>query len=175
MQVTTSINTRGIKQYKFRVYDKVSQKMFYFPDKESKTKNSLEINQDEIKVKIDGKYLTDFMLMEYTGLDSWTYVNENDEDGIEIGIYEGDIVEIMVKANEWTSEHFGINKNGNYLATIQYDEDSMGFSHNYLPLKNGKFSNMHPCLTHLRLADLYPTVVGNIYQNPELLEKITKI
>ena len=66
-------------------------------------------------------------------------------------IYEGDIVSVEYEGRK-------------YIATIDYDEDDTGFGCNYHFRENGE-------LYSIASMDIYGTVIDNIYQNQEPIER----
>lgn len=85
--------------------------------------------------------LIDYKLMQYTGI--------KDSNGNEI--YEGDIVKI--------EDYFG----GDLIGNIIYDEITAGYVFN-------KGNEINYFQITLDLEDYVHYVIGNIYENPELLE-----
>ena len=102
-----------------------------------------------------GEEKPEWNLMQFTGL-----LDQND-----IEIYEGDIITMTIQPTDWNKEHFAIFKEVRKPALVRWDEYLPGFSLWFEPAQR-----MHPCYDHLRLADSDAEVVGNIYENPELLE-----
>lgn len=66
-------------------------------------------------------------------------------------IYEGDIVSVEYEGRK-------------YIATIDYDEDDTGFGCNYHFRENGE-------LYSIATMGIYGTVIDNIYQNQEPIER----
>ena len=125
-----------MRNYKFRAYDIVDNRMHYLDDKEV----IFVINNVGISLYLDdGTEIVYFELMQYT--------DNKDMNGKEI--YEGDIVNCYDKEEEL---HF----NG----IVAFND--CGFV-----IKEG-------CVTHYRWIDYYITVIGNIYDNPELLKVVNK-
>ena len=85
--------------------------------------------------------LIDYKLMQYTGI--------KDSNGNEI--YEGDIVKV--------EDYFG----GDIIGNIIYDEITAGYVFN-------KGNEINYFQITLDLEDYVHYVIGNIYENPELLE-----
>lgn len=89
----------------------------------------------------DDKRTDNFELMQYTGL--------KDKDGKEI--YEGDVVRIWADPKDYNGY-----KGHNYIGVVEWDEFILGFI----------LSDGHG------LKDFeFIEIVGNIYENPELLNK----
>ena len=102
--------------------------------------DTLLLSYDEIA--FDEVPASDFILMQSTGL--------KDKDGKEI--YEGDVVKYEVGSNTYTEE-------------VAYDKNFAGFG--------VRDADIDIIFTFLQLADVVDLisleVVGNIYENPELL------
>jgi uncharacterized phage protein (TIGR01671 family) len=137
----------GVREIKFRAWDKEGCKMMTMGDLFGADKHWFK------SLFYGGR--EDVALMQYTGL--------KDKNGKEI--YEGDVV--YAQANEGKYEvKFGI------YACEHNDTDDrkptdMGF---YIERFNDKFHNRADSQEGLGEADRYLEVIGNIYENPELLE-----
>lgn len=139
-----------MREYKFRVWDTENKEMLKVQELDFKDTfygGRLSIRTDQYNDYFD---IEDMILMQYTGL--------KDKNGKEI--YEGDIVKVKLYKGEEEKyfigkvEYFGSNfivdadNNSEYHI---YDLDGFGIDYRY---------NLEDC-----------EVIGNIYDNPELLEK----
>lgn len=139
-----------MREYKFRAWNKNTKKMYKIGQitLEKGSWNYEPDNREYIGMSIP--YQPSFILMQYTGL--------KDKNGKEI--YEGDIVKVKLYKGEEEKyfigkvEYFGSNfivdadNNSEYHV---YDLDGFGIDYRY---------NLEDC-----------EVIGNIYDNPELLEE----
>ena len=135
-----------MREIKFRAWDKTDKEMvnvdlIMFNDKTTLEKAHILDERNDVH------YLNDVELMQYTGL--------KDKNGVEI--YEGDIIE----------HHYGLTKviygrSHNEMGELR---ESVGF------LRVGINNNDLWCTTSLTYGLKSYEVIGNIYQNPELLEK----
>lgn len=146
-----------MREIKFRAWDKKSKKMrqvteivfntgFYLEPNDNTVKLIWVKGQDIIENKeIQLKRENDFILMQYTGL--------HDKNGNEI--YEGDIV-----------KHDGFYEGDCYYnagcGQVLWDDENTGF---YLTAKDTSFISLFDLTRNLD-----GEVIGNIYDNPELLE-----
>ena len=172
-----------MREIKFRAWDKRNREMIdwetiaVFDMAESLTLVDIITDKDE-----------DFVVMQFTGL--------RDKNGKEI--YEGDIVcdnyaeNYPSDAREYVREHGGelegINKNyrvcfGGFIDNIdgyadvpEWEKNEMSIVGWYLQEETGRVS-LAGALYHsfgnyssFRTNKIYHEVVGNIYENPELLE-----
>jgi len=104
--------------------------------------------------------LEEWQIMQFTGL--------HDKNGKEI--YEGDVVKYTRK--KWNC--LGHPQHGKDLVDIckiYWDEERHGFG-NDMRAKNGRvYSSGYLGFTDERAKEIVIEVIGNIYENPELLEK----
>lgn len=129
------------RQYKFRAWDKKDFKI--------RKVLGMSFEHDTISVKLnDEEYLQDdasrFELMQYTGL--------KDKNGTEI--YEGDILYVDQIG---TVDRYLPNKKN---IGVRYDESDTSFVYDE---DNGMVIGLFTLQDELK-------IVGNIYENPELLE-----
>lgn len=143
------------REIKFRIYDTDEKEMFYQEDIDY-----IDINNEIAYINQDGggyDYLIDFVygdgkLMQYTGL----------KDKNEKEIYEGDIVKLIPLNSERLKElgrkwyehlkvEWGAYSDGEYVTNVE--TWMIGIN----PLSE-------------ELLDETVEVIGNIYENPELLE-----
>lgn len=133
---------------KFRAWDKYSQKMF--TNSELVIWNGNVYANDGKKLACDnlkGWSIDDEYLMHSTGL--------KDKNGVEI--FEGDVVE-----TEWFKDYedfSGYRKRGEVV-----------FREGYFGIRYPKDSKRYPY--HMLVAAIDIENIGNIYQNPELLESV---
>ena len=150
-----------MREIKFRAWDKKHKKMlegYKHPYGHSglwlniETGNLTHIQRGEEGVECSIYEFKDVLLMQYTGL--------KDKNGVEI--YEGDII-------GYPNQSFkSIVRFGSYLFTGgEYGESGIGF---YLEMYNKgiKKSMEGGIFNHPSVKDV---VIGNIYENPELLVK----
>ena len=109
----------------------------------------MSLYHESLSVDIEfGKYLQDdikrFELMQYTGL--------KDKNGVEI--YEGDILSTDLSRLYLIVEF----RNGAFMYQCHHD------GQNY-------YDFMEPANERLKFNTKYHEVIGNIYENPELLER----
>lgn len=152
-----------MKEIKFRCWDKKSKKMRQVTEIVFNTGFYMESNDNSVKliwVKgqniIENKEIQiqreeDFILMQYTGL--------KDKNGKEI--YEGDIVKINAHSYD-----FGFEKDK--IGEIRFLKGCFGF-YKQLSEKEYLFNEL---ATEFSYGELdYYEVIGDIYDNPELLEE----
>lgn len=142
------------REIKFRAWDKSCNKM--------RGTNGVK---DCFAIRSDGSINYDFQLMQYTGL--------KDKNGVEI--YEGDVIPvniaIEVEAGEdfqyFQSDEFGNRKRINNTpknCVIVFKDGMFGFLH--------KQSNYFKGVWIESLNKDKWEVIGNIYENPELLKQL---
>ena len=150
-----------MRNIKFRAWDKDYEKMTYFDDEDYEYKPPFVFRLDQV-FKKDSNY-DDYEDFEYNdvtdNVEVMQYTGLKDKNGKEI--YEGDIVKVKLYKGEEEKyfigkvEYFGSNflvdadNNSEYHV---YDLDGFGIDYRY---------NLEDC-----------EVIGNIYDNPELLEEI---
>ena len=147
------------REIKFRVWLKEKKKMVIVEtiDFSEKSIQCLEKNEIIDAYLLRTTFLEDVELMQYTGL--------KDSEGYEI--YEGDIVEFDdVFEDEYGEACDGFNRavvkfeNGEYTLTDFLDENSQTFES--VEDRNTSFKTL--------IESIEAKVIGNIYENPELLE-----
>lgn len=145
------------REIKFRIYDTDEKEMFYQEDIDY-----IDINNEIAYINQDGggyDYLIDFVygdgkLMQYTGL--------KDKNGKEI--YEGDILRCKcLKKCKLDSCAEKVIQYKNSI--IEWWESGCNLGYR---LRDSKGKTMMIKPTHLRTMEV--EVIGNIYENPELLE-----
>lgn len=151
-----------MREIKFRAWDKKTNEM-YVADSigwncvTQKIEHVNIVNQnDSVWIGLDEDELDNIVLMQSTGL--------KDKNGVEI--YEGDIIKLFNKKIfkiEWReSEDIGCN-GGEYYFSIS----------GFIPVKlDGTVDNQGECeCAYSEMVEKEVKVIGNIYENPELLGK----
>lgn len=143
--------TDELKKVEFRVWDKVNKRFFEFMGLDLYHNKILIKRIDSGAVKqyvTEWKSLSDFVLMGYTEF--------KDTNGVDI--YEGDILEFTAFDycdGDYPYRGFvGVDKYGKFIKT---------------DLNNDKFTKKFD-FVDVMLNTVELTVIGNIYENPELLE-----
>ena len=144
-----------MREIKFRAWDKLNKEMF----------NVESINFQERKVYRDivsYRNFNDIELMQYTGM----------KDVTEKEIYEGDVVKLIHTGIEISADRLedlkrfvGIIKYENGIFKIVKTEKSL-IESKYFEMEQKKVSEI---FIYSKLYDL--EVVGNIYENPELIKE----
>ncbi len=147
-----------MREIKFRAWDKVCREMFY--NSELANGDMMVICLDgEIQLSDDDTYKPDdFILMQYTGL--------KDKNGKEI--YEGDILRVQTgwyKSAKNEVDKFDKGVKGETLWTVEHKifNCEMGF------MIYGLDRRFHKLMTQSMMWNTKAEVIGNIYENPELL------
>ena len=134
-----------MRQIKFRAWDNVKNKIYYLGE-ESDVVFSFDSNgfvaEDITEHDWEFKKLEHLIYMQYTGL--------KDKDGAEI--YEGDIYRYIVEIN-----FDGVQRELEYTCEIHF--------------LDGVFFAGDELLIHALDNDSESEIIGNIYENPELLEE----
>lgn len=134
-----------MKKIKFRAWDERRNRMIEVTSISFRNGTIQEDTRHAVNRKI---YLDDVVLMQYTGL--------KDKNGVEI--YEGDILEVEK------------NEDGTYKGTINgntFFGRFQGYSSKI------KVDGMHD-INNIRYWNNHVEVIGNIYENPDLLEEQNK-
>ena len=136
-----------MREYKFRVWDKISKRMVYSDDYGCL---SDFFNANTFDYHTNFKPIDTYVLMEYTG--------SKDKNGKQI--YEGDIVK------SWWDEPFISSLEQDYeIGEIIHNENMQGYSLK-IEYKNENLTPMMNCFNKFEIID-------NKYENPELLEDDT--
>ncbi|WP_024614670.1 YopX family protein [Clostridium sp. Ade.TY] len=152
-----------MREIKFRIWDKTSNHMLYqddFERVEIDTKNKIVITIADVEIN-KSHYALDYEdgieaeIMQYTGL--------KDEHGKEI--YEGDILRCKCKKRgyEYFKKDEEIFEYKNNLIEWWQSSCNLGYR-----LRNAKGNTMMIKPSCLKAMEV--EVIGNIYENPELLE-----
>ena len=138
-----------MRDIKFRAWDKATKKMYEvikidFYNEKVGYLFADPITQGEV---IDYLKLSDIELMQYTGL--------KDKNGVEI--YEGDLFRLEFD-------------DGEYLCSVEFCEEEVG----YVSMPKKTFREKYGKLLWVRGNEHFNNneIIGNIYENPELLEQI---
>ena len=144
-----------MREIKFRAWDKLNKEMF---DVEIINFQERRVYKDTVSYR----KFEDIELMQYTGL--------KDKNGKEI--YEGDVVKLIHTGIEISADRLedlkrfvGIIKYENGIFKIVRTEKSL-IESKYFEMEQKKVSEI---FIYSKLYDL--EVVGNIYENPELLKE----
>lgn len=147
-----------MREIKFRAWDTTKNKMFYGDNVVAYGDDTFAIFYESNNPCTGCAYL-----MQFTGL--------LDKNGNEI--FEGDIVKSVVNYNDDGQGIFLICfYNGIFFAKRCFDDDGEAnyqLSDAEYYFDEGRFINESPSLFELIQEDEIIEVVGNIYQNPELL------
>ena len=137
---------KQIREIKFRAWDKENKSFIHSFDL-----YFLKYNLDNILVQGFGEKIK-IILMQFTGL--------KDKNGKEI--FEGDIVKL--------NEHYDYDSLiPEHIVIVKFLEGSWALVHKEIRGTVGYIDELHSNVINDRIE-----VIGNIYENPELLEKIRK-
>ena len=136
-----------MREIKFRAWDKEKKRWFYF-DKRDDKDYYLEWSKYGWRLiyytrEMDVKYIYDFDKVQYTGL--------KDKNGKEI--YEGDII-------KWDED---------WIYVVEWSRDSRSFISGFTVEEIKGRDDMIPDHRMYRIEES-AEVIGNIYENPELIE-----
>ena len=151
-----------MRNIKFRGWDKEYEKMTYFDDEDYEYKPPFVFRLDQI-FKKDSNY-DDYEDFEYNdvtdNVEVMQYTGLKDKDGKEI--YEGDIVKIH-------KHNFDYGFKKDEIGQIKFIDGAFGFYRE--ESKNEYYFNDLATESGYRELEYYE-VIGNIYDNPELLEEL---
>ena len=133
-----------MREIKFRAWEPYQRELHYFDN--LKASNDQFIAENLLSLMANKHYLGEDLLMQYTGL--------KDKNGVEI--YEMDIVRI--------------NTLNEMIAEVTFENGAFGYLQKNNSFWHPKW-NEHIVAKELIKNKLTVEVIGNIYQNPELLEK----
>lgn len=159
-----------MRDIKFRVWDKKSKKMRQLINMVFNTGFMTERNDNSIKLIWAKGYdcieQKDIMVQRENGFELMQYTGLKDKNGKEI--YEGDIVKAYFKKGAW--KYNDKNYFGYKSGKVQYCVDGFilyieNYKEKIYPLSS--FGNNNGNINELE-------VIGNIYDNPDLLEKGAK-
>ena len=137
-----------MREIKFRAWDKERKFIFYPTKFEVSTIGTIK---KVFHFEIDNNYESE-ILMQYTGL--------KDKNGKEI--YEGDIVEILNYKQVWKHKE----PEGNWKRFfVEWNQNTYAFNNEwiYTPLSRYDIND---------LMEFDIKIIGNIYENPELLKVV---
>ena len=141
-----------MREIKFRVWDKNRKRMYFWENIEAIHNNGILVivadNNDWMLVP------PNYELLQYTGL--------KDEQGKEI--YEGDII-------IWEHIYAGREGPGEIVYLSHFDNESKGYYLGYWIKRNQNIVAFDPINSWRMMKPNSIEVLGNIYENPELLEK----
>ena len=150
-----------MRNIKFRGWDKEYEKMTYFDDEDYEYKPPFVFRLDQV-FKKDSNY-DDYEDFEYNdvtdNVEVMQYTGLKDKDGKEI--YEGDIVKIH-------KHNFDYGFKKDEIGQIKFIDGAFGFYRE--ESKNEYYFNDLATESGYRELEYYE-VIGNIYDNPELLEE----
>ena len=136
-----------MREIKFRAWDKYEQRMIHSGTEQNDYPFSWMIHNTGIEIVehdgTDWNSLKDLVFMQYTGLKDVNVVE----------IYEGDIIKIQI--NDWSTGKILILAN----EVVEFKNGKFGF----------KWGHYRDFSTFDGFSNTTFEVIGNIYENPELL------
>ena len=138
-----------MRKFKFRIWDKIGKKM-YFVDHGDIMRDGDEFEWSPWVFVVKNPRVEDYIFMQYTGL--------NDKNGKEI--YDGDLVRVPTMS--CAEDDYGLYDLFEVIWSMKYGA-WCGYSKEWIE------SGTDDCIISYEFDDNDMEVIGNIYENPDLL------